>query len=198
MRGLIAAIFVALAVSGIAVAGPLFDAAKHGDNAAVEKLLDAGVAVDEPGPNAETPLIAAALTGNVAIAELLLAKGADIMARNKGGLTPLHAAAYSGSAEIARLLLDHGAVLEDRDNVSGTTPLILAAEEDRTEVAELLISRGADLNNTDREGFSALSQAWSKKRIKMVRLLKQHGAQCQPVEILGSEKYYRQCLDAGS
>jgi ankyrin repeat protein len=127
----------------------------------------------------------------------LIVHGADIMARNKGGLTPLHAAAYSGSVEVARLLLDHGADLEDRDNVSGATPLIVAAEENRVAVAELLIARGADLSITDRDGFTALSLAWMKMRPEIVRLLKRHGATCQPVEILGTDDYYRQCVEAG-
>ena len=104
---------------------------------------------------------------------------------------------YSGSAEVARLLLDHGADLEDRTNVSGATPLILAAEENRVAVAELLIAHGADVSITDRDGFTALTQAWAKTRTEMVRLLKRHGATCQPVEILGTDDYYRRCVEAG-
>ncbi len=179
-------------------AGPLFDAAGRGDLVVVEKLLGDGVDIDERGRNDETPLIAAALADEAAMAEFLIAHGADVMARNKGGLTPLHAAAYSGSVEVAGLLLDHGADLEDTANFSGTTPLIVAAEENRTAVAELLIARGADLSIPDRDGFTALSQAWAKKRTEMVRLLKHHGATCQPVEILGTEDYYRQCVEAGT
>jgi ankyrin repeat protein len=176
----------------------LFDAAGRGDLAAVETFLGEGVEVDERGMNAETPLIAAALAGEAATADLLIAHGADVMARNNGGLTPLHAAAYSGSAEVARLLLDHGAALEDKANVSGATPLMVAAEENHVAVAELLIARGADVNIPDRDGFTPLSQAWAKKRTEMVRLLKRHGATCQPVEILGSEDYYRRCVEAGT
>lgn len=193
------AIFVgALGTSGLTQAGPLFDAAGRGDFAIVEKLLGEGVEVDERGRNAETPLIAAALAGDAATAQLLIAHGADVMARNEGGLTPLHAAAYSGSAEVVPLLLDHGAELEDKANVSGATPLMVAAEENRVAVAELLIARGADLSIPDRDGFTPLTQAWAKKRTEMVRLLKQHGATCQPVEFLGSEEYHRQCIEAGT
>jgi hypothetical protein len=32
----------------------------------------------------------------------------------------------------------------------------------------------------------------------MVRLLKRHGAICQSVEIMGSEAYYRRCVEAGT
>lgn len=179
-------------------AGPLFDAAGQGDLAAVEKLLGEGFDVDERGRNDETPLIAAALADETAIAEFLIARGADVMARNQGGLTPLHAAAYAGSAEVAELLLDEGADLEDKANISGATPLMLAAEENRVAVAGLLIERGADLTIPDRDGFTPLTQAWAKQRTEMVRLLKQHGATCQPVEFLGSEDYHRRCLEAGT
>ncbi len=197
MLRLFAAIVVALGASGAADASPLFEAAGRGDVAVVEKLLGEGVEVDQRARNAETPLIAAALAGETATAEILISHGADIMARNKGGLTPLHAAAYSGSVEVARLLLDHGAGLEDRANVSGATPLLVAAEENRVVVVELLIARGADMSIPDRDGFTALTQAWAKKQTEMVQLLKRHGATCQPVEVLGTDDYYRLCVEAG-
>ena len=90
-----------------------------------------------------------------------------------------------------------------RSNISGTTPLIVAAEQNSVAVAELLIARGADLTVADRDGYDALSQAWAKKRAGMVMLLKQHGAVCQPVAVLGSEAYYeklsrRRQLEGGS
>jgi ankyrin repeat protein len=164
----------------------------------MEALLAEGAEIDERGRNDETPLIIAALADNRAMAELLIAGGADVMARNSGGLTPLHAAAYTGSTDVAALLLDEGADLEDTSNISGATPLMLAAEENRVAVAELLIARGADITTPDRDGFTPLTQAWAKKRTEMVRVLKQHGATCQPVEFLGSEDYHRRCLEAGT
>jgi ankyrin repeat protein len=193
----VATIIGAMSVFGVAHAGALFDAAGRGDVSVVKSLLSAGVPVDERGRNDETPLIAAALAGEAVAAEALIEAGADIMARNKGGLTALHAAAYSGSVEVARLLLDNGADLEDGENFSGATPLIVAAEENRVEVAKLLIAGGADIAIADRDGFTALTQAWAKQRIEMVRLLKRHGAACQPAAFLGSEEYYRSCMETG-
>jgi len=184
-------------ISTSTLAGPLHDASRRGDLAATEALLGEGAEIDVRGENGETPLIVAILEGQPDVAELLIAHGADVMARNERGLTPLHAAAYAGSAEVVRLLLDHGAALEDRANVSGATPLMVAAEENHVAVAELLIARGADLSIPDRDGFTPLTQAWAKKRTEMVRLLKRHGATCQPVEFLGSEDYYRRCVEAG-
>ena len=186
-----------LATFGQAWAGELFDATSKGDAAAVDRLLSSGAAVDEPGRNGETPLIIAALNDRQDIAALLLAHGADIRARNAGGFTPLHAAAYSGSASVASLLLAKGAAIEDTNNKAHASPLMIAADEGRAEVAELFIVRGADLNTLDKDGWSPLSQAWSKKHIDVVRLLKQHGATCQSVEVLGSDAYHQQCVEAG-
>ena len=102
MHWFLSTIVIAFGVSGVAYAGPLFDAASRGDLGVVKKFLDDRVEVDERGRYGETPLMAAALAGEAATAELLIAHGADVMARNEGGLTPLHAAAYSGSNEVAQ------------------------------------------------------------------------------------------------
>ena len=194
------AVWLAL-ISGLtssAAAGPLHDAAREGDLAAVEAALAQGAEIDPPGDDGETPLILAILAGHDAVAQLLIDKGADVMARNEGGLTPLHAAAYTGSKSVAELLLDSGAALEDTANKAGATALLVAAEQNQVEVAELLIARGADVSIPDRDGFTPLTQAWAKKRMEMVRLLKRHGATCQPVEILGTEDYHRRCVEAGT
>jgi len=199
MLRVVAAAFLVLSGATIqAHAGPLHDAAHEGDVDQVRELASRGTALDARGENGETPLILAVLEGHTDVAELLIEQGADVMARNDRGMTPLHAAAHAGSAEAAELLLDHGAELEDRNNVAGATPLIVAAEQNNVAVAELLIARGADLSIPDRDGFTALTQAWAKQRTEMVRLLKRHGATCQPVDILGSEDYHRRCVEAGT
>jgi uncharacterized protein len=198
MIAIVAALVVIFGSGALAHAGSLQDAVRDGDLEQVRTLIGQGADVNERGRNAETPLIIAALAGEAPVAEFLIAQGADVMARNGGGLTPLHAAAYAGSVEVAQLLLDHRAELEDRANFSGATPLMLAAEENHVDVAELLIVRGADLSIPDRDGFTPLTQAWAKKRTEMVRLLKRHGAICQSAEFLGSEDYYRRCVEAGT
>ena len=198
LRIVVASVLIFSGATIQAHAGPLHDAARDGDVETVREMAGQGTALDAPGDNGETPLILAILEGHADVVEALIEQGADVMARNERGLTPLHAAAYAGSAGTARLLLDHGAELEDRDNVSGATPLIVAAEQNHVAVAELLLARGADLEIPDGDGFTALTQAWAKQRPQMVRLLKRHGATCQPIEILGSEDYHRRCVEAGT
>jgi len=191
------AIFVfVLSVAGIVHAGPLFDAAAAGDLAETKRLLSQSTDVEEPGRNRESPLVAAAMAGRVEIAAILIENGANVMARNRGGLTPLHAAAYSGSVGVAKLLLDYGAVLEDQKNFSGATPLIVAAEENSVAVVRLLIERGANVHTPDRDGFTALTNAWGRGNTDVVRLLKANGAVCQPADVLG-EAYREKCVEAG-
>lgn len=197
MQRLFAVVIFVLINPGAVLAGPLFNAASNGDISTLQALLNDGVEIDQPGRNSETPLMAAALADDAAIAELLIMRGANVMARNKGGLTPLHAAAYSGGTDIALLLLLNGANIEDIANVSGASPLAVAAEEGRLGVAELLVEKGADMSALDRDGWSVLTVAWMKKRTDIVRLLKQHGVTCQPVEVLGTEDYHRKCVEFG-
>jgi ankyrin repeat protein len=197
MQRLFAVVIFVLIKSSAVLAGPVFDAASNGDISALRDLLNDGVEIDQPGRNSETPLMAAALADEAETAELLVSRGANVMARNKGGLTPLHAAAYSGGSDIALLLLLNGASIEDNANVSGASPLAVAAEEGRLGVAELLVEKGADMNALDRDGWSVLTVAWMKKRTEIVRLLKQNGVTCQPVEVLGTEDYHRKCVEFG-
>ena len=176
-----------LLVSASAIAGePLFDAARAGDTAGVERLLAGGSEVDSRDRNQETPLIAAALSDQPAVAELLLGKGADVMARNAGGFTPLHAAAYSGSVPIAELLLDKGAVLEDAANKAGVTPLMVAVEENHVAMLELLIARGADVNRPESHGYTPVTRAGFKGHRDIIRVLKRHGATCPPADMNGA------------
>ena len=184
-----------------AIAGdPLFDAARAGDTAGVERLLANGAEADSRSRDRATPLIAAALSDQPDIAALLIAKGADVMARNSGGFTPLHAAAYSGSVPVAELLLNKGAVLDDAANKAGAAPLMLAAEENHVAMLEFLIARGADVSKSEIHGYTPLMRAVWKGHEDIVRVLKRHGQACPSVETLGGaeyggEEYYQRCIE---
>jgi ankyrin repeat protein len=125
---------------------------------------------------------------------LLLAKGADIQARNSGGFTALHAAAYAGSVPIAKLLLQKGAVLEDAENKAGVTPMMVAGEQNQLAVVELLIAQGADPRRPEIHGYLPITRALWKGNKDIVRLYKQHGVSCPPVNILGGDDWYQKCL----
>jgi uncharacterized protein len=162
---------VALALSlaaGAALAGPLHDAARAGDEVAIQKLLDAGVDINERDESGETALIAAALGAGVDLEALetldyLLQRNADHTIRNDRGMTVLHAAAFAGDAESVAYFVGTDAPwlspidINDQDNKFGVTPLIVAAEENHGNVVAYLFFWGADLEITERHGYTALT-----------------------------------------
>jgi ankyrin repeat protein len=189
-----------LALSGL-VAGntasareSLFDAVTAGNSELVKQALSRGDNVESRAPDQATPLIAAALSNQPVIVELLLSHGASVSARNSGGFTPLHAAAYAGSASITKLLLARGAPLDDAVNKAGVTPLMVAGEENHVEVATLLIAQGADPRHPEIHGYLPITRALWKGNKDIVHLYKQHGVTCPPIDILGGDKWYQQCL----
>jgi uncharacterized protein len=192
-----AALLLLFAGSPSAFAGPLHDAVRDGDLEKARTLIGEGAQIDAQSDRGETPLILAILAGNDAMAELLIEQGAAIDGRNAGGFTPLHAAAYVGDPAMAELLIDDGADIEDAQNKAGVTPLFVAAEEDHGAVAELLIARGAEIGSKERHGYTMLTRATFKENDDIIALLKSHGAECQPPEIMG-ESSNRKCIGAGN
>lgn len=120
---------------------PLIRAAKAGDTAAIELLLDHGALPDLPQAEGVTPLMAAAglmflpidtrgryVTEAEAVAsiERLLEAGADVDRKDALGRTALHGAALRGWNQAVRALVAGGAALAATDN-DGNTPLDAAA-----------------------------------------------------------------------
>ena len=89
-----------------AVAGPLGNAAKAGDVAELERLLNEGADVNESG--LASPLFYAIQYNNSDAARLLIERGADVNKASTWG-TPIHEGAKRGNTEIVALLLERGA-----------------------------------------------------------------------------------------
>jgi uncharacterized protein len=119
---------------------PLIRAAKAGDSASIQRLLDHGAKADLANSLGVTPLMAAAGIGSttidirarfrneqkcIAAAKLLLKAGVDVNAANNNGQTALHGAAQSGWNGFVQLLADHGAAIDAKDHF-GSTPLDIA------------------------------------------------------------------------
>eukprot|EP00879_Flechtneria_rotunda_P011121 GHRR01011618.1.p1 GENE.GHRR01011618.1~~GHRR01011618.1.p1 ORF type:complete len:304 (+),score=115.86 GHRR01011618.1:124-1035(+) len=87
----------------------LHDAAKWGDMAAGQRLLDSGADVNGLNERGVSPLGVAVGFNHKDIVELLLNAGADLQAQDTAGNTVLHYAAGYGRLELTELLLTWGA-----------------------------------------------------------------------------------------
>lgn len=134
---------VAFACATTANSGPLHDAARKGDTAEIEALLDGGADVN--AVEMVTPLVMAALGNHLDAVHFLLARGADANMESSAIGTALHAAAQRGLVDIVRVLLDAGANIESR-NPDQYTPLMIAALNNRADVVVALLEAGADID----------------------------------------------------
>jgi ankyrin repeat protein len=190
MRAILAgAALTLLLTAGVAVGGPIHDAAQAGDEVAIQKLLDAGTDINERNGNGETALFAAALVyGRDKTMDYLLQRSADFTIRNNDGLTVLHAAALAGDGESVAYYFGsdgpgHWPIdLNDQDNELGVTPLMLAAEEGHGNVVAYMVFGGADTEITARDGTTALARAGKNARDEVVTILLRAGAVCQEID----------------
>lgn len=122
---------------------PLGLACFFGHESAVQLLLNANAAVNDPSQNFQqvTPLHSAAASNNTTICQMLLERGAQVNVRQQGAFTPLHAAAQNGNPEMTRLFLHYGAEVNARTS-QGITPLSMAKESRNEETFQLLKAAG--------------------------------------------------------
>lgn len=129
------------AIEGVAYDGwtPLHLAAFFGRTAAVERLLDAGAAVNAVSSNSlrNTPLHAAVAGGHRDAALRLLERGAGVNLPDAGGHTPLHIAAETGDVPVVKAMLARGADPHMVD-AEDRTPLARAAARNHHDVVDLI------------------------------------------------------------
>src|SRR5262245_18395208 len=159
-------------------AGPLHDAAKAGDVAQIELLLNQGADINEVSGSG-TPLYFAVNTQHAEAAELLIQRGADVNARSTFGM-PLHAAAAKDLPSVASLLLEHGA--DPNADWNTLKPLHIAAKYGRVNVARLLLDHGADIKALTAMDEPALHLAIINKHADVADLLRERGTKTPTVE----------------
>jgi len=137
----------------------LTQAAKEGDIAALQKLLDQGANINENaivgGSMNGSLLSQAAYYCRIEAIKYLIHKGADInnatgwtdYGASGGGLRPLHMAARSGCTEAIKLLLDAGADIDVRANKMFGSALAIAAYHGNIKSVKYLLERGADVDD---------------------------------------------------
>lgn len=127
----------------------LIVAAKKGDTATVQSLLDKGANVNakNKGFLNQTVLIVAVEKGHISIVKTLLDKDADVNTKDFWGNTALIEAAVKGHTDIVKLLLAKGADINAK-NLNGKSALMEAIAKGHTEIVELLKKAGGNKHNT--------------------------------------------------
>ena len=149
---------------------PIFNAARNGDPAIAEMLIEARADPNAPGVYFGgrhgdlvdcRPLHAAVQHPDTAIVHLLCRASADVNAVDSAGDTPLTSAACMQHPEVvqqlvaARADVDHAAPAGD-DN-RGNTALQKAAWKGDVNMLQLLLDLGADINRLDEDGYTPLA-----------------------------------------
>jgi ankyrin repeat protein len=129
--------------------------AQAGDAAAVERLLDLGLAIDATDLQGCSALLRASGGGHVGLVATLLARGADPALAARSGATCLSAALSTRHDDVVQALLEGGAQ-PDQALPGGITPLMVAAALGQIKGLQALLAHGAQAHARDEDGGSAL------------------------------------------
>jgi uncharacterized protein len=180
-RATILALMGSMIFAGVALAAgdvSLVTAAKQGDRAAVQALLNGG-AKRAIGAEGTAALVWAATRNDLVMADLLLRAGANAKAANEFGATALYAAAAHSDPAMTEKLLAAGAD-PNAALMSGETPLMEASRRGNLATVRLLLSNHANPNARESNGGqSALMWAVSQRHSAVVEELLKGGADVQ-------------------
>src|ERR1700722_5259042 len=152
------------------------DAVMHGDQAAVQKLIEQHADVNAPQADGATALHWAVFGSDKATVDLLLHAGANPKVANRDGSTPLWLACINGNAPIIAALLTAGADPNEKLPL-GRTPLMVAARTGNVEPIKVLLDNGAQVNTKETlRGTTALMWAADEGHAAAIQLLIQRGA----------------------
>jgi uncharacterized protein len=159
---------------------PLIAAALRGDAAAVERLLDAGAAVNARDRQGRNVVLAATQGGHTEAARVLIARGADVNAQDHIQDSAFLLAGARGRTKIVRLALAAGADLKSTNRYGGTA-LIPACHYGHVETVRLLLGTKIAVDHVNKLGWTALLEAvilgdGGPRHTEIVRLLLAHGA----------------------
>ena len=151
-------------------------AARKGDSAGVNLLLNAGACPDGCDLAIKAPLHSAAESMNLSCVKLLLAAGASPSVANCRGANALHLAAYCGSSREMIECLVTGGIDPNAGDFHGSPPLFYPAMKSNIAAVEALLDFGSDINLPDNYGDTALHTAIWLRSYKVEKMLLQRGA----------------------
>lgn len=169
---------------------PFLDAVVNGRLEVAAAFLERGIDVESRAGD-RTALMLAAEFGRAAMVMLLLASGADPNARTRDGHTALSLTLARRNLGLAEGLIGAGADPNTRMGHGSPWPgwpvLVVAASEGWLSLAGRLLDRGAAVDETEPgRGRTALFQAVVGRRLPMVRLLLERGADRERADSAGT------------
>lgn len=157
-------------------ANRLHIAARMGDIAKLNALIEEGAMIDHKDASGNTALHYSVKSGFRNVVEFLINRHAKVNASGEEGKTSLHHAAQHAHQRVAQLLIAQGANLNPKES-AGDTPLHCAAgSESATEdMIKLLVSEGADVNAKNKQGHTPTDLAAKHPRTGIAGLLVEKG-----------------------
>ncbi len=119
-----------------------------------------------------------AMQGDHEGVRLLLKQSVDVNAAQGDGTTALHWAVYKNDLEMAKILLAGRASVKAATRIEGLTPLAMACTNGNAAMIDMLLKAGADANSANGI-WTALMMASSSGSVESVKLLLDHGAECE-------------------
>lgn len=173
----LAAVGLALLLTGGAIESPVADAAQQGDTEMVRSLLREGADVNAAQGDGMSALHWAAVTDAEEMIGVLLYAGANTESTTRlGGYTPLHLASREGNAAALDALLSGGADV-DAVTTTGIGALHYAAASGRADAVETLVRHGAAVDGrTVADDQTPLMWATAANRLEAMAALLEAGA----------------------
>eukprot|EP00041_Stephanoeca_diplocostata_P022437 m.535083 g.535083 ORF g.535083 m.535083 type:complete len:490 (-) comp22063_c0_seq3:135-1604(-) len=156
---------------GSSLSTDLRTAAKRGDTAVVQELVQRGAKVNTCDEDGTTALMLAAIAGSKATVAVLLDAGAKPnLCKPTNRWTALMQASYHGHPEVVSTLLHHSAD-PDLQNAKGYTALTNAAFWGKRDIVSILLHAGARINIPTNHGKTAIDYARERQHPEIVHLL---------------------------
>jgi ankyrin repeat protein len=157
MKKIVVTLVVTVVTQFSVLAQDIFQSARANDVATIEKVVAAGVDVNQANDRGFTPLILAVYNESYDAAQWLINNGANVNAQDKSGNTALMGAIFKGYPKMASLLIPKADI--NQQNFSGATALIFAATFGQEAIAKELLANKADKAIKDQSGKTALDHA---------------------------------------
>lgn len=136
----------------------LIAAARSGDDAAIQALIDRAFDIDCELKYGASALMIAASRGHTSTVRLLVANGAKVNRRNKFGGSPLLEACERSHHDTIRVLVELGADVNMPHN-NGNTALLAATMRRDIKMVKVLLELGADREIQNFDGWSGRTWA---------------------------------------